>query len=110
MPELKGQRVAARLSMTLGEEIRGRMAYSLSTSEIDDNLGSAVVFFEELAHDLFYGVHAKPIPTVDEWVSANEFRKRLVEVGFIAEIQLGHAAFGDDATVVCLVCRKSRDS
>ena len=48
-------------------------------------------------------MHAKPIASIDEWIAAHVFgREWLVIVGFIAEIELGHTSFGDNAAVVRL--------
>lgn len=61
--------------------------YSLSATQIDNDLWLAVVFFKKASHDLLDGMHSKPIASVDERVAADISRtERLIVVRFIAEV------------------------
>jgi hypothetical protein len=104
MPELKRQWIAfSRLSDCFSEKSL-QWTYSLSTPQVHDYFGFAIVFLEELAYDLLYGVHTKPVTAVDERIAANIFRReRLIVVRFTAEVQLRNTSFGDDATVIRLL-------
>jgi hypothetical protein len=54
-------------------------------------------------NDLLYGMNSHAVAAIDKWVTADiGWSKWLVEVWFIAEIQLGNASFGDNAAIVCL--------
>jgi hypothetical protein len=79
------------------------VAYSLSATQVDDYLWLVVVLFQKFTNYLLDGVHPQPVATIDEWITAYKFwRKRLIVVGFLAEIKSRYASLRDDATVVCL--------
>lgn len=77
--------------------------YSLSTTQVYDDFCFAVILFKKLTNDLLNRVHTQPVPAIDEWISTHElWRKWLIVVRLITQIQLRYTSLGDNAAVIGL--------
>lgn len=58
---------------------------------------------------MLYSMHPQPIPTIDEWIATNVFRrKRFIEIRLIAEIEFRDTSFRYDTAVICLSKRSGK--